>query len=345
MRLVLVFGVITAIALVIAASTSTTAFGQYNTGWDGASDIRSIAEQTGATTTLARETRAYQQTQPSRTIAFILSPDQAYHPRAQERLRSFVEAGGTVVIAADYGAHANSLLTGLGAQARLDGHSLRDEEVYYQSPAMPVARNVTAHPQVAGVQAVTLNHGTAVVPHNASVLVRTSGYAYLDENANENLDTTESLAAYPVVTSERLGTGRVIVVSDPSIFINIMLDRPGNQAFVRQLISGHAHVLLDYSHTAGVPPLMTVLLILRESALWQFLCGLLGTLTVAGVVSARSQLAGIVQRAFHPAQADHAPAVTETELVAYLQQQYPDWEAPRLRRVVSIRSNRHHEDD
>lgn len=334
------FGLVTVVALVVAASTSTAAFGVYNPAWDGASDVQAVADEAGASSEIARDVTAYARVQPNETVAVVLSPDAAYSPDERERLAAFVRNGGTLVVAEDYGQHANALLRAVGAEARVDGRPLRDERHYYRSPAMAVARNVTDHSLVAGVDALTLNHGTAVVARNATVLARTSGHAYLDENRNADVDDAETVRAYPVATIERVGRGQVVVVGDPSLLINVMLDRPGNRAFAANLFAGHAHVLLDYSHAANLPPLAVVVLELRESTLLQLFTGALGVLVV--LLAARTSLIDRVRGGAGPAGSSSSEGVsslgvTDEELVAYLRERHPEWDADRVERVVASR--------
>ncbi|MFC6993591.1 DUF4350 domain-containing protein [Haladaptatus sp. GCM10025707] len=319
--------VLTASAAVVGASTSTASFGVYNPAWDGASDLRGVADDTGTKTTLVRNTSRYVAFAPSETVAFVLSPDDAYTPAQQARLRAFVEGGGTLVVAEDYGMHSNDLLAGLGATARFDGTPVRDERRNYQSPAIPVANNVSAHPLANGSNALVLNHGTVVEANNATVLARTSEFAYLDANRNDALDETESVGTYPVATVEQVGAGQVVAVSDPSAFINAMLDRPGNRAFAEALVSAHDQLLLDYSHADQLPPLAVAVVILRESALVQALVGVLGLGAVL-LVSRR-----VVGSEDEPA-VDRSVGLTSAEVEAYLARRHPDWESRRIERVT-----------
>lgn len=342
--LLVAFGVVTVVAVVVAASTSTTAFGLYNAAWDGASDLRSSAEDAGATSTVARNTTAYAAQSPNETVAVVLSPDRAYGAGERQRIETFVRNGGTLVVAEDYGTHSNDLLGAVGARARLDGRSLRDERYNYRSPAMPVARNVTDHALVDGVGRLTLNHGTAVVPNGATVLARSSAYAYLDADGDGDLDDAESVEAYPVATVEQVGRGEVVVVGDPSLFINAMLDRSGNRQFAANLFGSHAHVLLDYSHAARLPPLAVALLTVRQSPLLQFLAGTLCTFVVVlvartdALAALRARLSGSGPGTMSDYGPETAPVeVDDDDLAAYLRDRHPDWDDERVRRVVSAR--------
>jgi hypothetical protein len=120
---------------------------------------------------------------------------------------------------------------------------------------------------------VTLNRPTTVTPNDSTILVRSSNFSYHDTDRDGELDDSETLRSYPVATVEEIGDGDVVIVSDPSLFINSMLDRPDNRAFIRAVIDPHGMVLLDYSHIDERPPLRVALYFLRRSALLQFVIG------------------------------------------------------------------------
>lgn len=341
---------VVALAVVAGASTSGTAFGAYNPQWDGASDLRAQAEAVGAETTIVRETDRYDELNASGTVAVVLSPDRAYAANDSERVRRFVERGGTLVVAEDYGEHANPLLAAVGAEARIDGRPLRDERRNYRSPAMPVATNVTngsnaTNVTLAGVDSLALNHGTVVRPNGtangsgADVLVASSEYAYLDANRNEELDEGERLSSRPVVTAERVGDGLVIVVSDPSALINAMLDRPDNRAFVRALFAGADRVALDYSHAAQLPPLALAVVVLREAVALQVV---LGGLLVAGAalwvrwpaLRGRGALADLRRALGIADESPREPGLDAAAAAAFLRRRHPDWDEERVERVV-----------
>lgn len=313
------------VAVVVAASTSTAAFGVFNPSWDGTGELRSIAESRDANATVSLNASAYERVPPERTVAVVLSPSAAYRDDAS-RVRTFVRRGGTLVVAEDFGPHGNRLLSAVGASARFDGRLLRDERTHHRSPPLPVATNVSRNATgnlTAGVDGLTLNYGTVVRPNGADVLVASSEFGYLDANRNGELDQREQLRSYPVATVERVGAGRVIAVSDPSAFVNAMLDRPGNRQFAGNVVATGDRVLLDYSHAGSQPPLSVALLHLRRSPLLQ---GMLVTLVVCGV-----SLAGLLVRR-HGADADErwrSPDAITTYLV-----EERGWDADRATRLA-----------
>lgn len=328
--LLVALAAVTVVAFVVVASTSTAAFGTYNPAWDGASDLRELARDSGAEATVARNLAPYGSVDPNATVAVVLAPEEPYTDVEAARLRSFLEEGGTLVVADDFGTTANALLADLGARSRINGSPLRDERFFYRSPALPRATNVSNHSLTAGVEAITINRGSAVEANGATVLARTSGFAYADLNRNGEIDDPEALEGYPVITAESVGEGTLVVAGDPSLFINVMLEQPGNRAFVRNLFAANPFVLLDYSHAGGFPPLALALLILRETPLLQVALGLVGVGVIGIWASGRGELPMLGETAG----AGSDPPLTEDELVAYLDRQHPDWDDDRVRRVV-----------
>lgn len=328
-RLVLAgLAAVVAVVFVYAAATSTAAFGAYNPAWDGSSDVAGVAAAVGTETTVVESTDRYGTVEPDGAVALVLSPRTPYRPADAARIEAFVAAGGTVLVADDYGPYANELLREVGADARIDGRPLRDDHTHYRSPALPVATDVTTHPLTTGTERLTLNHGTAVRPNGAQVLVRTSGFAYLDANRNARLDSAESVGSYPVASVEAVGAGRVVVLGDPSALINVMLERPGNRAFLGTLLGTHERALLDVSHAEPVPPLAAAVLRLRQSILLQ--AGL-GVLLVAGFVLADRWIGA--SPGVPTADAD-SPTPSRAEMVAYLEARHPEWDPARVRRLV-----------
>jgi len=272
--------VITLVFLFVIMSTSTASFGTHNHAWDGTSSVRDQASDLNSNTVLATTTADYERADPESSVAVILSPDNPYTSGETDRLRSFVQSGGLLVVADDFGSETNRLLEDIGAEARIDGRPLRDEQRNYRSSALPIATETAAHPLTDGVTQLSLNHPSVVQPDGARVLVRSSPFAYLDENRNGTLDDDERLARYPVVTVETIDRGNVLVVSDPSVFINAMVDRPDNSEFTRALLSSRDTVVFDQSHTGDLPPLTTMRVTVKRSQLLQAVVGFAGIAVV-----------------------------------------------------------------
>lgn len=257
----------------VGTTTSATTYGAYNPDWDGTSGVRALATETQTDTAVIYTTSDYADINEQRSVAFIISPERSYSSSEADRIESFVRNGGTIVIADDFRPHSNDLLAQLGASARVNGTPLRDERHNFRSGALPVATRTLPSRYTTGVEQVTLNRPTTVTPNDSTILVRSSNFSYHDTDRDGELDDNETLRSYPVATVEEIGDGDVVIVSDPSLFINSMLERPDNRAFIRAVIDPHGMVLLDYSHIDERPPLRVALYFLRRSALLQFVIG------------------------------------------------------------------------
>lgn len=374
-RLVLyALAVVLAVALVVAASTTTAAFGAYNLEWDGTSDFRELADQR-SDSQVALGTNAYERADPDDTVAVVLAPVAPYDENESRRVREFVEAGGTLVVADDVGPHGDALLAEIGATARFDGAQLRDERHYYRAPSLPIATDVTETRYTADVERLTLNGATAIeldtaapnattagnATSNATVIAATSPFGYLDRNATGNLSADDELGTYPVATVESVGEGRVVAVGDPSLYINSMLGQPDNEAFATALVDAGNHTVLDYSHSGDQPPLAVALLGFRSSPPLQVAVGLFGVGVVWGYGRRRGGVVRAVGRrcrsALPPAwrtrlpvwllgstTGTESPTVDEAAVIDELRDQYPEWDEARLQRamtgVLSERSRR-----
>jgi hypothetical protein len=324
--------VVTVAAVVVGASTTTVAFSAYNYEWDGTSELQKQADAVGAESTVLRNVSEYGSAPPNETVAVVLSPDEEYGPEEASRIRQFLERGGTLVVADDFGSNANPLLASLGVTARIDGTPVRDERNNFRSSALVVANNVTDDPLTRGVPGLVLNHGSVVRPGEATILVNTSSYAYLDRNRNGAIDPDESLERRPVATVERIGSGEVIVVSDPSVFINSMLERPGNRAFVRNLFRTSDHVLIDHSHSSEIPSLPLAVLVVRGSPIAQVGLGTLGLAFIAAW--SRYRPTGYVRERLRRTSNEEPATLSTEDVVTAVGRRHPEWDENRVRRVV-----------
>lgn len=323
--------------LIISAATSTAAFGAYNSAWDGTSEVRATATDVGADPIIVQNTSEYDQHPAAGSMAVVLSPTTRYTQAEAERIATFVRGGGTVLIAEDYREHSNLLLAAIGADARIDPVPLRDERRAGPTPAFPLATSDANTSLTRNVSELMLNHGSTVRPNGATVLFTSSQFSYRDVNRDETLNDAEELQSHPVVTSERVGDGRVIVLSDASLFVNAMVTRADNGVFLAELISSQERVLLDLSHTAGIPPLIAARLLLQDSGVGAFV---VGTLSVLGIVvlprlpALRAQVTSTAP--------DIAPGTRDASAVAAgLRARHPEWEPERIERVTDRLMTQH----
>jgi hypothetical protein len=332
-------GVVLGVTLIVSAATSTAAFGAYNSAWDGTSEVRTAAANAGADPVLVQNTTEYNRYPADTSLAVIFSPTRPYTPGEAQRIARFVRAGGTVVIAEDYRRHSNPLLAAIGAEARIDPVPLRDERRAGASPAFPRATPAANTSVTRNITAVMLNHGSTVQPNGATVLFTSSPFSYRDVNRDETLTADEELTQYPVMTSEPVGDGRVIVVSDASVFVNAMVDRADNAALLQNLVTPQERVLLDLSHTAGLPPLIALQLLFQDSGTLAFLGSILSVL----VLSALPSVPALREHLTSQDTTGDERRRAATEIAAGLRARYPEWDPERIERVTDRLITHHQE--
>lgn len=265
---VLLVFLVSAVALAagVGASTSGADFSPFNPAWSGVSDLKGEAESGGMETLVVTNVSGYRRVSPSETVSLVLSPVENYSAEEVLRLKGFVERGGVLVVAGEFGDRSNSLLRGLGAGSRVGEGVLRDERFFGPSPFMPVAEPVLESNLTAGVGDLVLNYGSPVET-NGSVVFETSEFAYLDRDGDGDLGGDEEMGRYDVAAVEALGRGRVLVLGDGSVFINAMQGREGNSRFAGNLLEDREVFVLDLSHGEGLPPLTAAVLFLRRNGL------------------------------------------------------------------------------
>lgn len=317
------------LTILVAGATSTSPLSAYNADWDGTSEFRELAQSSDRSATIVRETSAYEAADPNASIAIILSPTGPYSEEERQEIRAFAEGGGTVLLAGDVNNPVRGLLESMESDVSIAGPPLRDEREYYRGPALPVATNVSESPYTAGMDSLTLNHGTALaVDGDAEVVVSSSEYGYLDVNDDGAPNEDERMGHVPVVATESVGKGELIVVSDASVFLNAMLDRDGNRQFAQNVIDARETVLLDYSHTGGVPPIPMAVLTIRDTLYLQALIGLFGVLAVA--VGTRYDR-GRETSAMHERGNDRSTR----DLAETIASTHPEWDEEYVRRVTA----------
>lgn len=167
--------------------------------------------------------------------ALVVIPYQK--PASQEiaLLRAYLDRGGTLILADDYG-FGNALLEGLHTPARFIGAPLLDPLFNYRDSWFPLAIDIRPSPLTTRVSSLALNYGTALEGTGLTGVAYSSGFSYLDLNGDGTRDNGEPIGPFPVVAYGSVGSGRLILISDPSIFINSMLGAADNARFVSNLV-------------------------------------------------------------------------------------------------------------
>jgi hypothetical protein len=108
-------------------------------------------------------------------------------------------------------------------------------------------------PLTAEVSSLALNYASSLEVEDLNVVARSSPFSYLDLNHDGDRNASEPVGPLPVAGQMVVGTGRLILLADPSIFINTMLAAEDNRRFVQSLL-GSAGTAPSSSLTRLISP-------------------------------------------------------------------------------------------
>ena len=184
----------------------------------------------------------------------IAIPYQRYSAGELAVIERFVASGGVLLLADDYG-NGNQVLDYLQANAGFSGEQLVDPLFNYVNSSMPEIVDFEDSGLVDGVQSIILNHATALtVGDDWQVVASSSEASFIDLNDNRTADAGEQAGPLTVAATLGYGRGSIILLSDPSMIINCMLDLADNYIFMDNILhfdSAEAGIMLDQSHLSG----------------------------------------------------------------------------------------------
>jgi hypothetical protein len=184
------------------ASGFDAEYDPYSQSWNGMASFVGLAEGMGFSVDV-RESLDWD-TLSAKDILFLVFPLQRVDPA---KLGAFVQAGGNVVIADDFG-DGKEAMQAMGL-LRAEVQQARASRFYEGRMYAPIANARGDHPLAREVGDVVTNH--------PAVLTRIQG-----------AQTVVALDDGAIVVAGERGFGKFVAVSDPSIFINRMLQFPGN---------------------------------------------------------------------------------------------------------------------
>jgi hypothetical protein len=166
-----------------------------------------------------------------------------------EQINSFVSRGGRLVLADDYG-HGNQVLEYLEIRARFSGEALLDPLVNYKNKQFPRIFHLEPSPLTSHNESLVFNHATSLANvTTVNTLALSSPFSFLDLNGNGMWEEDEPTGPLPVISHHNLGNGQVILVADPSLFINSMKAVAGNDGLIQNIVAVTAtDIYFDQSH-------------------------------------------------------------------------------------------------
>lgn len=190
---------------------------------------------------------------PSQSTLLIVGPTENFGPVEAQEVDHFLDSGGRVVLADDFGT-GNDLLEGLEVDARFSGVFLKDYVFKRGGSKLPTVENVEVSPLTENVSSLALNYSTTLenLGEGSTVLARSSRYSYAVERPERGFEDRENEGPFPILAQIKYRDGNLVLMSDPSVFINSMLDKENNEALLKSL-SGDREIYVDVSHLEETP--------------------------------------------------------------------------------------------
>lgn len=218
----------------MALIPSTDDFAPNNPLWNG---LSLLVKSTNATLIYTSEVERL----PPESTLFIIGPSKNFTLEEASILREFVERGGLLVIAEDYGT-ANNLLKDLELKTKILSGVLLDPLFKHKSSKLPRVKAKV------GGRDFTLyfNYGSALKRVEGVCIGFSSYFSFLDLNGDLKHDGEEPTGPLCTIEEVRLGRGLIIVISDSSVFINSMISLGDNLELAKFFTRGRrTYVLAD----------------------------------------------------------------------------------------------------
>jgi hypothetical protein len=251
--------------LAVHLSANNMEFSRSNIGWNGTSSFFSDLNRHHTVDIIdPGQLAGY----PPNTTLLIIAPYR--HPTAEElaAYSAFLKKGDTIFLADDFGT-GNEILSGIGSHVSLLPGNLSSLDRRYPDSYSVIAYRAVDEEPFSLPSDIALNRPAAL--DGGSPLMLTSIMSWIDLNGEHRLTRGEELGTYPVMVTESIGTGQLIVLSDPSIFINSMYSQPengNNRDLIRNIVTLNNQVLIDQqnSRTAGASGFSEILQVIGNTS-------------------------------------------------------------------------------
>ncbi|MGA7075036.1 MAG: DUF4350 domain-containing protein [Halobacteriota archaeon] len=330
-------------------SSSKEDFSTYNSEWNGCSRIKELSHSAEN-----RPVRAVFSTNDlvgmDRGVLVMLNPSNSVSTTENDivNVKTFVQNGGALLLSADT-SDTSPLLQGLGLSDRVgfDKGLLRDDMMNWVDSANPQISTFAPSTITTDVHRVYFNYGTVLDITNTSgtpditVLAKSGPSSYLSAVYNGPAAPSNGSSAprgeKAVLASVEYGKGTVVLCSDPSVFINGMLDKGDNKRLYENIVANLTRddatvpIIFDESHRAQQPvgSLIYSQLISSDAAKYAFVLGALG-LFLTGMAGVR-----LTRRT----RLDHVDQVEapldEATIIDDIAERHPRWNRALLKELLN----------
>ncbi|MBI2887077.1 MAG: hypothetical protein HYY02_07700 [Chloroflexi bacterium] len=172
--------------------------------------------------------------------ALVLIPRRELSAGEQQEVRRFVASGGELLLMDDF-AYGNRVLEHLGVPVRFSDRPVLDPLVNEKNQWFPKAF-VSGGSGGGDAGTIVLDQPSSLTQVSSGrLLASSSRFSFQDLNENGVWDPNEPSGPFPMAAEYSLGDGKVVVVADPSILINGMMEK--NEGFVRGLLENRRVLL------------------------------------------------------------------------------------------------------
>lgn len=213
-------------------------------------------------------------------VLVMMGPTEPFTSAEESALESFIRGGGTIILIADNDGtgHGLSIATEeyweyFGEEyettLKVSEYPLRDLESFEKRPDFVLLKNFSSHAMVENVSSILTNYPTVVVPtqgfsssgtnHRVNGdIAWTSSKSFLDMDGDGLRDADEPAGTFSVIAVKEAAGGQLVVIADPGIFVNDMIDRANNRQFAISLFewatgSGAKPIVFDLTHGGYAP--------------------------------------------------------------------------------------------
>lgn len=249
---------------IVHLSGNNMEFSRANGGWNGTSSFFSDLDR-HRTIDITDPAQLYGH--PGNTTLLIIAPERSPTLEELDSYAALLRNGNTIFLADDFGA-GNSILNGLKSRIAIIPANLSSLDRMYNEPYSVIVYRAGDEGPFSLPPSITLNHPAYL--EGGTPLLLTSVMSWSDSNGDRRFTMGEEMGTFPVMSMDASGPGRIIVLSDPSIFINSMYSQPeneNNRIMINSLVNSGDMILIDQmnSRTAGESGLGGVLFAIRNS--------------------------------------------------------------------------------
>ncbi|NLV27975.1 MAG: DUF4350 domain-containing protein [Methanomicrobiales archaeon] len=235
-----------ATSIILYLSTNDQDLSRYNNDWNGTSHFFTLTDRhlSYDVYNLTSLSKAFNST------LLLLAPERNYEPVEILAYSNFLKSGNTIILADDFGT-GNSFLKGIGSNISIvSGILTSADRAYNDSHSIVAYPTDYNHTILSGIETLVMNKAASLL--YGEPLATSSLFSWIDKDKDKLITKKEILGKYTVIAFEKIGDGEIIVISDPSIFINSMInleEKWDNKKFISNIISLNPNLYIDQTNS------------------------------------------------------------------------------------------------